>query len=462
MKKILVVDDEEGMRIALSEALSRAGFSVSSCCDGTEAVTKLRTSGYSMVITDIKMPKMDGLTLLRETKKLSPETPVVMITAYGTVDNAVEAMKEGACDYLLKPFSFENVVEIVKNGLAQAEMIFERDSTATHGISAGAGTAGAQISRTIITRDAEMKRILAMADGIAASSSSVLIFGESGTGKELIARYIHEHSTRHDRPFVAVNCAAIPDNLLESELFGHEKGSFTGAAFRKYGKFELAHGGTILLDEIGEMSMTLQAKLLRVLQEFEIDRVGGKEPVKVDVRVLSTTNIDLQTAVREKKFREDLYYRLNVIPVKIPPLRERTGDIEHLIQYFIKIHADKNGRTIKGISKECLAKLRERSWPGNVRELQNAVERAVLFCRGDTIGIGDLVLEDFAAREAESGSDMPTTTIEEMERRLITKTLNVTNGNRTHAARSLGISIRTLRNKLKEYKDSNYAVESLG
>ncbi len=463
MKKILIVDDEEGMRIALNEALSRVGFKVVSCADGREAVTKLKNDTYAMVITDIKMPGLDGLGLLREVKKICPETPVVMITAYGTIDNAVEAMKDGACDYLLKPFSFENLIEIVKNGLAQAEMLFDNrtgDAVISGGNGNGSGKKATE-SRTIVTGDPEMLRLIDMARGVAASNSTVLIYGQSGTGKELIAHLIHNNSQRSNKAFVAVNCAAIPDNLLESELFGHEKGSFTGATFRKFGKFELAQGGTILLDEIGEMSMTLQAKLLRVLQEFEIDRIGGKEPVPIDVRVISTTNIDLKKAVQENKFREDLYYRLNVIPIKVPPLRERKGDVERLAKHFTALHAEKVGKEIKGIGSDAMKEIKSMRWPGNVRELQNTIERAVLLCRTDEIGTTDLILEESRGDVAAESSDFPTTTIEEMERKLIAKTLDVTNGNRTHAARSLGISIRTLRNKLKEYKERNLAVEGV-
>lgn len=454
MRKILIVDDEEGMRIALSEALSRAGFETACCVDGIDAVSKLKSAKFSMVITDIKMPKMDGLDVLKEVKRLSPETPVVMITAYGTVDNAVEAMKEGACDYLLKPFSFENLVEIVKNGLSQAENLFAKQKKNSNNES----KSHYADNKEIITQDSEMIRILKLCRGIAISNSTILIYGESGTGKELIAHFIHKNSQRSDKPFVAVNCAAIPDNLLESELFGHEKGSFTGAAFRKFGKFELAQCGTILLDEIGEMSMTLQAKLLRVLQEFEIDRIGGREPVPVDVRVVSTTNTDLKKAVKENKFREDLYYRLNVIPIRIPPLRDRNDDVETLTKYFLKINAEKNKKNVKSLSKEAMDDIISRSWKGNVRELQNTIERAVLLCQGDTIHIENIIMDEY--EEVENKKDMfPTTTIEEMERRLIIKTLDKTGGNRTHAARSLGISIRTLRNKLKEYKEKNFALD---
>lgn len=456
MNKILVVDDEEGMRIALAEALARAGFDTVCSVDGIDAVTKLKTAKFSMVITDVKMPRMNGLDVLREVKKISPETPVVMITAYGTVDNAVEAMKEGACDYLLKPFSFENVVEIVKNGLSQAESIFKKQGKENGNSRLG----GSAENREIVTQDSEMLNLLKTASEIAASNSTVLIYGESGTGKELIAHYIHANSLRKDKPFVAVNCAAIPDNLLESELFGHEKGSFTGAAFRKYGKFELAQEGTILLDEIGEMSMTLQAKLLRVLQEFEIDRVGGKEPVPIDVRVLSTTNLDLKKAVKDNKFREDLYYRLNVIPLKVPPLRERNGDVELLANHFLKLYAQRNAKEIKGIAKDAMDYLNSQNWKGNVRELQNTIERAILLCKNNVIKIENIILDE--CEDSDTKKDMfTTTTIEEMERRLIFKTLDKTRGNRTHAAESLGISIRTLRNKLKEYKEKNTLMDSV-
>ena len=310
----------------------------------------------------------------------------------------------------------------------------------------------------IISKNSEMLKIFEILPAIAQSDSTVLIEGESGTGKELIAHYIHDNSQRSHKPFVAVNCAAIPDNLLESELFGHEKGSFTGASFRKFGKFELAQEGTILLDEIGEMSMTLQAKLLRVLQEFEIDRVGGKEPVPIDVRVISTTNIDLKKAVAENTFREDLYYRLNVIPLKVPPLRMRKGDVELLTHHFLQLHAEQNSKDIQGIDGDAMQEIRERDWPGNVRELNNTIERAVLLCQRDTIDTHDLILEE-VSKPNQTGDMLQTTTIEEMERRLIVKTLDETKGNRTHAAKSLGISIRTLRNKLKEYKEKNFAVE---
>jgi DNA-binding NtrC family response regulator len=451
MEKILIVDDEEGMRLAMSEALKRAGYITETSVDGISALSKLESEKYSMVITDMKMPKVTGMDLLREIKKISPDTKVILVTAYGTVDCAVEAMKEGASDFLLKPFSFESLLQIVKGGFASSgkPSALLRSSTMQTNKNIGDEV------KEIVTKDKIFLRILNMAVEIAKSDSTVLVYGESGTGKELIAQLIHENSNRKSKPFVAINCAAIPDNLLESELFGHEKGSFTGAAFRKYGKFELAQGGTLLLDEIGEMSMTLQAKLLRVLQEFEVDRVGGKEPVPIDVRVISTTNVDIKQAISDKKFREDLYYRLNVIPIRVPPLRDRKGDVEVLTEHFIKKMSSKNNKNIKGITKEALDILINRKWYGNVRELQNMIERAVLLCRKDNIRKEDFILEEIVEKSMSDNSEVNLSpiTIDEMEKKLIEKTLNDKGGNRTHAAKSLGISIRTLRNKLNEYKD---------
>jgi DNA-binding NtrC family response regulator len=451
MEKILIVDDEEGMRLAMSEALKRAGYITETSVDGISALAKLESEKYSMVITDMKMPKVTGMDLLREIKKISPDTKVILVTAYGTVDCAVEAMKEGASDFLLKPFSFESLLQIVKGGFASSGKPSAHLRSPTMQTNKNIGDE----VKEIVTKDKIFLRILNMAVEIAKSDSTVLVYGESGTGKELIAQLIHENSNRKSKPFVAINCAAIPDNLLESELFGHEKGSFTGAAFRKYGKFELAQGGTLLLDEIGEMSMTLQAKLLRVLQEFEVDRVGGKEPVPIDVRVISTTNVDIKQAISEKKFREDLYYRLNVIPIRVPPLRDRKGDVEVLTEHFIKKMSSKNNKNIKGITKEALDILINRKWYGNVRELQNMIERAVLLCRKDNIRKEDFILEEIVEKSMSDNSEVNLSpiTIDEMEKKLIEKTLNDKGGNRTHAAKSLGISIRTLRNKLNEYKD---------
>ncbi len=438
---ILIVDDEEGMRIALTEALTRTGYRVAGVPNGFEAVRRFQCEKYGLVITDVRMEDGGGMTVLKEVKRVSPQTPVVLITAYGTIDDAVEAMKAGATDYILKPFSLDDLVAVVRRALR------------VNG-SAGEGKAHLidnEVTKGFLVRDSQMRKVVELAESVAPSKSTVLIQGESGTGKELVARFIHERGPRKAMPFVAVNCAAIPENLLESELFGHEKGSFTGAFCRKAGKFELAHLGTILLDEISEMELSLQAKLLRVLQEFEIDRVGGKEPVPVDVRVLATTNKDLKKTVRDGTFREDLYYRLNVIPVRIPSLRERKAEIPLLAEHFIAKHWKHSGSPPE-ISEEALASLAEHSWPGNVRELENVIERALLPCRGGVIAAQDVFLDEPHLPDPTTIPIRAGATVREMEQELIVRTLEETNGNRTHAARALGISVRTLRNKLREYR----------
>ncbi|MBI3600604.1 MAG: sigma-54-dependent Fis family transcriptional regulator, partial [Nitrospinae bacterium] len=361
--EILIIDDEDEMRAALTETLIRSGYSVHTASNGVEGIELFNKEPFGMVITDVKMPKVSGLQVLKEIKKVSPQTPVIVITAYGTIDNAVEAMREGAFDYILKPFSAEILDNVVGRAMNQSAVSSQlitdcRLPTADY---------------KIITNHPSMKKVIDMALSVAYSSSTILIQGESGTGKEMLAKYIHQSSNRKDKPFVAVNCAALPKDLLESELFGHEKGSFTGALNRKIGKFELANHGTILLDEISEMDMSLQAKLLRVLQEREVDRVGGREPVPIDVRVIATTNKNLREAIDKGSFREDLYFRLNVIPLLVPPLRERKDDIPLLIDYFIKKHGSKNKKNITGISKDTLSVLKDSHWRGNVRELENVI-----------------------------------------------------------------------------------------
>jgi DNA-binding NtrC family response regulator len=430
-RPILVVDDEESMRLALSEALTRSGHSVDCVSNGYDALTKINTAPVKLVITDVRMPKMDGLEVLQEIKKISPQTPVIVITAYGAVQNAVDAMRKGATDYILKPFSFEDLGAAVKRALTNGvrQLAVEKDDNKP---------------RAIVTQDPRMLKCMNLAKSVALSRSTVLVLGESGTGKELFAKYI--------KLFVAVNCAAIPENLLESELFGYEKGAFTGAASKRVGKFELAHGSTLLLDEVGEMGLTLQAKLLRVLQEFEIDRVGGKEPVPIDVRIIATTNVDLQRAVAEGKFREDLFYRLNVIPLKIPPLRERKEDIPLLVEHFVEKHSARCKKAAPAISPEVLGVLKDYEWRGNVRELENVIERTVLLHKDGTLLPHHLIIEEPEGKGKESSSGGKVT-MKEMERELILRTLEDLEGNRTHAAKALGISIRTLRNKLSEYRD---------
>jgi len=374
---------------------------------------------------------------------------VIVITAHGTVEDAVAAMKLGAFDFLTKPFSPTDVLHLAERALesASAERATE-SATGERPSGAGRGRGHeAHPTRTLVTRDPALLRLLEIAETVASSRAPVLIQGESGTGKELLARFLHERGARRGRPFVAVNCAALPRELLESELFGHERGAFTGAVTRKIGKFELANGGTLLLDEVSEMEVGLQAKLLRVLQEYEVDRVGGAAPLPVDVRVVATTNRRLRDLVGKGAFREDLYYRLTVIPLVVPPLRERRGDVELLADHFLRRFDTGQRRTLSPAAREALT---ARSWPGNVRELENTLERAALLARGPVLEPADL--EDRDAAPARAADGLAGLTLREVERQLILQTLKRTENNRTQAARLLGISIRTLRNKLAEYR----------
>jgi two-component system response regulator FlrC len=438
-EELLVVDDEPQMLIAINETLRRKGYNVTTAGSGMEALCRIKERYYQLVLTDLRMPEVSGLDLLKKVKTFSPQTPVVLLTAYGTIQNAVDAMRHGAFDYLLKPFSSESLEAVVRRALGTVPGKEEK------------------VAYEIITQDPEFSLVLERASQAAGSTATILVEAESGTGKELLARMIHRKSARSCGPFVAVNCAALPENLLESELFGFEKGSFTGAANSKPGRFELAQHGTLLLDEVGEMAPILQAKLLRVLQEKEVDRIGGKEPIKIDVRVIATTNRDLQSLVRAGNFREDLYYRLNVIRLTIPPLRQRVDDLPLLADFFCKRYAREFGKESIRFSAAALDRLRQHRWPGNVRELENAIQRAVALCSGSVIAPEELLLASapdpagVAPPATAQGLPAGVTTMRDMERELIRKTLEETGGNRTRAAKVLGISLRTLRNKLNEF-----------
>ena len=452
---ILIVDDESEMRSALSHALTRSGFSAESVASGTDALVKIKKDPISLVITDLKMPEMSGMELIGAIKKIKPGIAVIVITAFGSIHNAVEAMQAGATEYLLKPFSFDTLVATVKKvlGCMNEDGDIQVSKTAVK---------SKVTSKTLITEYPKLLDILKLAKNVAASRSTILIQGESGTGKELLAAYIHAHSGYSDEPYVALNCAALPDTLAESELFGHEKGAFTGAVGRKMGKFELAKHGTIVLDEISEMTPPLQAKLLRVLQEKEIDRIGSSRPVPMNARVVAISNVDLKKAVAERKFREDLYYRINVVPFTIPPLRERRGDIPLLAAHFVEKFCQINQRDMLKISDAALVRLAGEQWKGNIRELENTIERAVLISSGSELLPEHLILEpDDANGTSQAGISIEAgMTVRQMEKVLITKTLQDVDDNRTRAAELLGISIRTLRNKLKEYKQEMEASEA--
>lgn len=447
--QILVIDDEPLMGDYVQEALVRAGHEVDVCTNGPAGLECVRRTFYDVLITDLRMEPMDGLEVLRRVREESPSTHCIIMTAYGTVETAVAALKEGAADYVMKPFTPDELEVAVSRVLEHERLTQEnrylRGELNLH-----------YDFESMVGESPAMAAVYDSIRRVADSRATVLIRGESGTGKELVARALHYRSVRRDKPFIKVNCAALSAGLLESELFGHEKGAFTGAHDRKIGRFELAHHGTLLLDEVSEISSELQPKILRVLQEREFERVGGNTSIQVDTRIISTSNRDLEQALADGHFREDLFFRLNVIPIYLPPLRERREDIAALMDYFLKRYTHENGRDIQGFTPAVRQMFAEYQWPGNVRELQNSVERAVVLSRERMLEPEHFSLGmPVPVEKPGSGAvSVPLgTTVAEMEKHLILRTIKHCGGNRTRAAEVLGISVRTLRNKLKEYSE---------
>ena len=437
---VMVVDDEPGIRTALCANFVRHGWNVEAASSLREALRYLQATAYDLIVTDMRLPDGNGMEVMRSARRSSPTTAVILLTAYGSVPDAVDAMRDGALDYLTKPAPFERLQ-------MRAEQVIERarqqQPAAVQSCAAG----------DIVGRSAALMSTFQRARAAASTDADVLIEAESGTGKELLARFVHESSERAQKPFVAVNCAAVPEALLESELFGHGRGAFTGAIVAKPGRFELANGGTILLDEIGEMPLHLQPKLLRVLQEREIERLGEARSVRLDIRVIATTNVSLAAMVERNRFRSDLYYRLNVIPLSLPPLRERREDIPVLAEYFAARYASQFHLSRVRLEPEFLARLQMHGWPGNVRELANFMRRVLTLSGGQAIDLGSFEREmrQPLPQGETSRAPVPGRPFREVEREHLENTLALTDGNRTHAAEMLGISLRTLRNKIREY-----------
>jgi len=441
---LLIADDDPGLRQSLERTLTREGYRVILASDGNAALERLQAGGVDLVLTDLKMPGLSGIELLRAVKAIASEVDVILLTAFGTVEEAVKAMKEGAYDFLTKPFQRAQLLRLIRQALERRDLIQQNralqqrlDDLLQQGAVIGSSPA--------------FRRMMTLLEQVAGSSATVLVQGESGTGKELVARTIHARSARSRGPFVAVNCAALPETLLESELFGYEKGAFTGAAGRKEGRFELADGGTLFLDEVSDLSAVTQPKILRVLQEGEFERLGGTKTLRVDVRIVAATNQGLAQMVREKRFREDLYYRLNVITMNVPPLRERSEDIRVLAQHFLRVYAAKNNRRLEGFTDDAIRRLEAYAWPGNVRELENVIERGVVLTQGALMDMTDLPPEIAGATPLPEGvlSIRIGTPLAEVEARLLEETLRATKGNKTLTAKLLGIDPTTVLRKLK-------------
>jgi DNA-binding NtrC family response regulator len=455
IEKVIVLEDDAIVRKNLESCLRRQRYDVACAPTIAAAQAFLDKDNFDLIFLDVRLPDGDGTDLLKALQSRPQKPLAVITTGFGSVESAVECMKNGAFDYLIKPFSNEQIEIILRKAeeftqLLRVNAFLTQDSD--------------ESNQALLGQSPAMESLRELIRKVARTQATVLIQGESGTGKELVARALYRESPRANAPFIKVNCAAIPDNLIESEFFGHEKGAFTGALNKREGRFELAHGGTILLDEISEISSNIQAKLLRVLQERELERVGGNRTIKVDVRVIATTNRNLEQSVEKKEFRQDLFFRLNVVPIAVPPLRERAEDVPFLAEEFLRRFARKHGVHVRGFSEEAMRALRAHSWPGNVRELQNVVERAVILCAENGV-IEPVQLGLSAARPASHSPQSSATTplsdangavptIAQLEKRHILAVLELCKGNRTRAAETLGISIRTLRNKLHEYNDA--------
>jgi DNA-binding NtrC family response regulator len=437
-KSVLVVDDEPGIRMALKTNFQNAGWNVETASGATEAIRKYGQTKFPLVVTDVRMPDGNGLEVMRSVRASGTSTAVILLTAFGTVSEAVQAMQGGACDYLVKPFSFDQLQSAVERVMQHTDAPVAKTS-----------------KTEIVGNSLALVHALDRARLAAQTDADVLVEAESGTGKELLARFIHETSTRREKPLVAINCAAVPEQLLESELFGHVRGAFTGANLTKTGKFELANGGTLLLDEIGEMPLELQPKLLRVLQEREVERLGDTRTVPVNIRVIATTNVSLQAMVDQGRFRADLYYRLNVIPLTLPALRERQEDIPLLATHFATKFARQAGRPAPELHPEFLTGLQKHTWPGNARELANFMRRVIAMSNGTVINteyLGPEFIRPAATKPAPTALPLQAgTSMRQLERQLLETTLQLTGGNRTRAAEMLGVSLRTIRNKIREF-----------
>ncbi len=447
MEKILIVDDERNILRMLNRFLTKEGFQVETARNFEEATSRFTDGGFSLVLSDMRLPGRSGLEVLKWIKQKNPEIPVIIITAHGSIENAVEAMKSGAANYLTKPVDLEEMLAIVRHTLLHCQSL-TKETLSIH----------REQQYGIIGKSKAIQDILATIEVVSNSRANILISGESGTGKELVARAIHKASSRRDFPFIAINCAAIPADLIENELFGHEAGAYTGALGQEKGKVEVADRGTLFLDEIGEMSLNMQIKLLRFIQEREFYRIGGTRPVKSDCRIIAATNKNLEEEVDAGRFREDLFYRLNVIPIKMPPLKERKEDIPLLVEYFLRKYAEENQKFISTVEQRVMDALMKYSWPGNIRELENIIERSVVLTKFETIVLDDLprkiaslVLEDSDSTKREI-KDLSGLTLSEIERLAIINALDAEDWNQTRAARRLGITRRQLRTKMVKYK----------